>query len=150
MTDLKSTLKIINAVHGPEPSCHYARESTVAAAGAFGQDGYEPIPVMVSGTCKSETSEDFSSIVRLLIEQWKAHGPGPLWIVSTDGDATFRGAMFRVLMDSEFRKAELLYSLLSALEGLNLNCSMDEIVMCPDPKHILKRTEVLAIVLYKG
>ncbi|TFY81510.1 hypothetical protein EWM64_g2508 [Hericium alpestre] len=143
MTDLKSILKVVDAVHGAEPSCHYAREATVAAAGAFGQEGYEPVPIMVSGTCKSETSEDFANTVRLLIEQWKIHGPGPLWIVSTDGDATFRGAMFRVLMDSEFRMAEPLHSLLSTLEGLNLNCSADEIVMCPDPKHIFKRAATL-------
>ncbi|TFY65982.1 hypothetical protein EVG20_g5104, partial [Dentipellis fragilis] len=117
------------------------QEATVAAIGPFSSENYHPIPVMVSATCKSENSTEFAGLLRMLIAQWKLHGEaacGPLWVISTDGDATFRGASYEVLMDRSFNMRGAIYWQLCHLEGLNLQCGLDDIIMGPDPKHLLK------------
>ncbi|KAI0056200.1 hypothetical protein BV25DRAFT_1762086, partial [Artomyces pyxidatus] len=132
MADLPSVLKVVETVHGKNPTCHYGREATVAAVAPFGADNYHPTPILLSVTCKSETAPEFAVIVRLLIDGWATHGAhtlGELWFVSTDGDSTFRGALYSVLMDRELDNS--LYLALTQLEGLNLRCGPRNIVMAP-------------------
>ncbi|KAI0068929.1 hypothetical protein BV25DRAFT_1844785 [Artomyces pyxidatus] len=144
MTDFPSVLQVADSIHGDAPSCHYGREATVAAIAPFAIDHYHPIPILLSATCKSETAPEFAVILGLLIEGWSLHGAsvhGAMWFISTDGDATFRGALYAVLMDREFTGS--LYLALTQLEGLNLQCGRDDIVMGPDAKHLVKRSATL-------
>ncbi|KAJ6619382.1 hypothetical protein B0H10DRAFT_1636485, partial [Mycena sp. CBHHK59/15] len=92
--------------------------------------------------CKSEKGPGFARLVDMVIEQWKVHGEphhGPLWVLSTDGDSVFREGTFRVLMCEVVDASNPLYSRLSGLQGLNLQCGKGNVVTGPDPKHITKR-----------
>ncbi|KAI0681858.1 hypothetical protein C8T65DRAFT_597993 [Cerioporus squamosus] len=145
MHDIPSILKVADAVHGNEPTCHYGKEATVAVVGALRGDQYQPLPVMLSPTCKSENAEQFAVVVQLLIDQWKEHGAavhGPLWHISTDGDATFCGALHLVLMKQEVQPGAL-RDRLCQLEGLNLRTGDDDIVWNPDHRHLVKRVATL-------
>lgn len=142
MPDMESVEKIAEAVHGEDPTCHFAKEATVAVFGAFRGEHYHPFPAMVSGTCKAEKGDGFANILRLCLSEWEKNGEkwaGPLWCVSTDGDATFRMGSHQVLMTDELDNSDPLYDLLAGLEGLNLQVGLKGIIQGPDIKHLIKR-----------
>jgi hypothetical protein len=142
MNDMASVLKVVDAVHGESPTCHYGREATVLAMGAFRANNYHVVPIGQTQTCKSEKGPGFAALLKMAMEQWKIHGAphnGELWIVSTDGDSVFREGLFQVLMSRTVDESSPLYLKLSGCTGLNLQCGEDNIVKAPDPKHVVKR-----------
>ncbi|KAJ7824429.1 hypothetical protein B0H13DRAFT_1658509, partial [Mycena leptocephala] len=133
---------VVDAVHGESPTCHYGREATVLAMGAFRANNYHAVPIGQTQTCKSEKGPGFAALLKMAMEQWKIHGAphnGQLWIVSTDGDSVFREGLFQVLMSRTVDESSPLYLKLSGCTGLNLQCGEDNIVKAPDPKHVVKR-----------
>jgi hypothetical protein len=142
MNDMDSVLEVLEAVHGESPTCHYGREATVVAVGAFRSDNYHGLPIAQTQTCKSEKGKGFAALLESTLEQWKLHAEevhGPIWVVGMDGDSVFRDGAFKVLMCDEVEKSSELYEKLGGLEGLNLQCSKDEKVAAPDTKHVTKR-----------
>ncbi|KAJ7468107.1 hypothetical protein FB451DRAFT_1137242 [Mycena latifolia] len=142
MNDMDSVLEVLNAVHGESPTCHYGREATVAAVGAFRANNYHGLPILQAQTCKSEKGDGFAALLESILEEWKLHGEpqnGPIWVIGTDGDAVFRDGAFQVLMCNELAPSSDLYKKLAGLAGLNLRCSKDGKVMAPDTKHVTKR-----------
>ena len=145
MSDIPTILKLAEATLGENPTCHFGREATVAVVAALREDQYHPLPIMVSATCKSETADQFAVIVQMHIDQRKLYGAathGPLWHVSTDGDATFRGALHIVLMRYDLAPGPL-RAILGPLEGLNLRTGDDDIVINLDHRHLVKREQQL-------
>ncbi|KAJ7079589.1 hypothetical protein B0H15DRAFT_787927 [Mycena belliarum] len=142
MDSMNSVIEVLDAVHGDTPTCHYGREATVGAVGAFRAEHYHGLPILQAQTCKSEKGPGFAVLLESLLDQWKLHGEphsGPIWVVGTDGDAVFRDGAFKVLMCHKLEPSDPLYVKLASLDGLNLQCSKDKQVQAPDPKHVTKR-----------
>ncbi|KAK6971295.1 hypothetical protein R3P38DRAFT_2587415 [Favolaschia claudopus] len=142
MNNMDSVLKVVDAVHGEAPTCHYGREATVLAVGAFRNSNYHGVPIGQTQTCKSEKGPAFAALLRTAIEQWEVHGEphnGPLFLVSTDGDSVFREGLFHVLMSQTVDESSSLYLKLAGCKGLNLQCGKKNVVAGPDTKHVAKR-----------
>ncbi|KAJ7088238.1 hypothetical protein C8R43DRAFT_908771 [Mycena crocata] len=141
MTSMDSVLNVVNAVHGESPTCHYGREATVFAVGAFRADNYHGLPILQTQSCQKEKGPKFAVLLQSILEQWKVHAEpknGRLWVVGFDGASVFREGGFTVLMADELHDPSPLYKKLKGLRGLNLECSKDEVVVAPDPKHVVK------------
>jgi hypothetical protein len=142
MNNMESVLKIVDAVHGDSPTCHYGREATVLAIGPYRERNYHGVPIGQTQTCKSEKGPGFAVLLKMTLEEWKTHGEphsGPVFSVSFDGDSVFRDGAFKVLMIRTPEKSSSLYLKLSGCRGLNLECGEDDVVIGPDGKHIVKR-----------
>jgi hypothetical protein len=151
MKDMDSVLKVLETVHGSDPTVHYAREATVAAIGPFHAENYHALPILQSQTCKSERGPEFATLLDNILAQWKIHGEptnGPIFSVSYDGDSVFRQGGFKILMSDDLKDKGALYDKLKGLMGLNLRCSKDGIVSAPDPKHCTKREFLLSSYLF--
>ncbi|KAJ7758390.1 hypothetical protein B0H16DRAFT_1689376 [Mycena metata] len=141
MNSMESVLKIVEAVHGDSPTCHYGREATVLAIGPYRDHNYHGVPIGQTQTCKSEKGAGFAALLTMTLEQWKIHGEphsGPALTVSTDGDSVFRDGLFKVLMTRTPDKSGALFLKLSGCSGLNLECGDDDVVIGPDGKHVVK------------
>ncbi|KAJ7758774.1 hypothetical protein B0H14DRAFT_3166040 [Mycena olivaceomarginata] len=55
MNDMESVLKIVDAVHGDSPTCHYGREATVLAIGPYRERNYHGVCVPSAGPIASLT-----------------------------------------------------------------------------------------------
>ncbi|KAJ7736281.1 hypothetical protein B0H16DRAFT_1326584 [Mycena metata] len=146
MNTMDSVLTAVDAVHGESPTCHYGREATVVAVGAFRPENYHALPIMQAQTCKSEKGKGFGDILESVLEQWKIHGAphhGDVWVVSFDGDSVFREGGFKVLMCNEVDPESPLGKKLAGMPGLNKRCGKNNEVMGPDPKHFSKRGATL-------
>ncbi|KAJ7432297.1 hypothetical protein B0H11DRAFT_1760724 [Mycena galericulata] len=142
MNDMTSVLKVVDAVHGECPSCHYGREATVLAVAAFRDDNYHGVPIAQTQTCKSEKGAGFAVLLRTAMDQWDIHGApynGPLFTVGFDGDPVFRDGAHEVLMCRTVDKSSSLFLKLSGCNGLNLQCGKNDVVIGPDLKHVAKR-----------
>ncbi|KAJ6616228.1 hypothetical protein B0H10DRAFT_1799831 [Mycena sp. CBHHK59/15] len=142
MNDMTSVLEVVEAVHGENPTCHYGREATVFAIGAFRDDNYHAVPVAQTQTCEAEKGPAFAALLQTAIEQWDIHGAphnGPLFLASMDGDSVFREGTFQVLMCRTVNTSSPLYLKLSGCAGLNLQCGKNDVVAGPDPLHVTKR-----------
>ncbi|KAJ7849681.1 hypothetical protein B0H14DRAFT_3866837 [Mycena olivaceomarginata] len=141
MNDMESVLKIVDAVHGDSPTCHYGREATVLAIGPYHERNYHRVSIGQTQTCKSEKGPGFAVLLKMTLEEWKTHGEphsGPVFSASFDGDSVFRNGAFKVLMIRTPEKSSSLYLKLSGCRGLNLECGEDDVVIGPDGKHIVK------------
>ncbi|KAJ7140342.1 hypothetical protein C8R46DRAFT_1233789 [Mycena filopes] len=142
MNNMESVLKVVDAVHGDSPTCHYGREATVLAIGPYRDTNYHGVPIGQTQTCKSEKGPGFAALLKMTLEEWKTHGEphnGPVFTVSFDGDSVFRDGASKVLMVRTPDKSSALSLKLSGCRGLNLECGEDDVVMGPDGKHIVKR-----------
>ncbi|KZP08632.1 hypothetical protein FIBSPDRAFT_761107, partial [Athelia psychrophila] len=122
--------------------CHIGREATVMAIAAFSAEDYHAKPFILSPTCKTEKFPEQAQWLKMCLEQWKAlyaGSHGPIWSVATDGDATQRAALHRILMIKTLDLDGPLYEVLGKLPGLNLECGDDDETADSDPKHIFKR-----------
>ncbi|KAL0575072.1 hypothetical protein V5O48_006891 [Marasmius crinis-equi] len=141
---LDNILAAAEAVFGPDPVAHLAKEATVAAISSLSRDGYYAKPVLVSPTCKTVCTEDSVYIITQIIKAWKEspYGEamhGPLWFIASDGDSKRRAALYIICMTHELSKTDPLYKLLERLTGLNKFTSDGGITMDFDFKHLFKR-----------
>ncbi|KAJ7253987.1 hypothetical protein C8J57DRAFT_1076553 [Mycena rebaudengoi] len=144
MSNMPSVLHVLDKVHGDEPTCHYARESTVIAVGAFRNDHYHGLPIAQVQTCKSQKGPDIARLIQSVLDQWEIHGAphnGPLWVFGADGASEYREAAFIKFMSHELSSdpTSPLYVKLSGLRGLNLRCGKNGTVSAGDTKHMAKR-----------
>ncbi|GJE88457.1 hypothetical protein PsYK624_045400 [Phanerochaete sordida] len=151
MSCLENILSLARAVrrgdNGEDPLVHFGVEATVGAMGALRGIDYHAYPFSVSASCKAEKASEFKDYLELHLLAWKmvcAETYGDIWIVGCDGASVFRGACFQLLMASTF--SDDLRAMLSPLRGLNLQCGPDDVVHCPDPKHLIKREYALSLI----
>ena len=48
--------QLAETVHGSKPTVHYVKEATVIGIAPFRRDDYDVRPIVISGTCKTETA----------------------------------------------------------------------------------------------
>ncbi|TDL14205.1 hypothetical protein BD410DRAFT_734437, partial [Rickenella mellea] len=129
-------------------SCHFGKEATVAAIAALSADRYHTFPVLISPTCKTETSPDQAKFIQLIISRWKpaAHGEnntnpsGPSQSQVTDMLlVTSRASPFQCK-----RLFILLIFCMESFEGYrdltDRQTGKDEVTMDSDPKHLMNAT----------
>ncbi|KAH9928182.1 uncharacterized protein B0H18DRAFT_857228, partial [Fomitopsis serialis] len=134
-----------------------AKEATMMGLAAFGHDDYTVFPIMISGTNKTERDVKQAEWIKLAIDAWENGKPAPdskqtyeerygeLWCVGSDGDATRRRALHRVLMAERLSANTMsaLYRLLSPLHRMNLQCGSKGRTMTIDYKHKFKNFATL-------
>ncbi|KAG2008061.1 hypothetical protein CC2G_013532 [Coprinopsis cinerea AmutBmut pab1-1] len=124
---------------------HRSKDGIVfAVAPVTAEENYNPIPLLLVGSCKSETGESVKQLLNDFITVFNAHPSGRskwgnIFELSTDGEASFRGSRFGTCM-SEFVKASPEATvILEKLKGMNCFTGPDGRIGTCDPKHIFKR-----------
>jgi hypothetical protein len=84
MTDIPVLKSLADAMFGPSPTIHYAKEATVAGIAAFRSEHYDVMPVFAAGTCKKEKAPECSELIQALLDAWKESPDGeachgPIW-----------------------------------------------------------------------
>ncbi|KAH9910152.1 uncharacterized protein B0H18DRAFT_1130675 [Fomitopsis serialis] len=102
------TTVTLETLHGAadalnDGSLALAKEATFVGLAAYGRDDYTVLPVMISGTNKTERDHSQARWIQLAIDAWDAPIPdlnttyeeqyGELWALGSDGDATRRRAL---------------------------------------------------------
>lgn len=101
-------------------------------------------PILFSGTCKKETSEQHARVIKTLLEacnkQSKRNQVSYHTVcVASDGEAKRGDALVIQAMTSDLSPSSPIYALLRPLEFLNLLVGPDDITVDKDFKHIIKR-----------
>ncbi|KAL1697883.1 hypothetical protein EV121DRAFT_190144, partial [Schizophyllum commune] len=121
--NLPDAMAIAQAIR--EGKAHIGKEYTCAAISVLSEEGYSAKPIHLSATCKQGGVEHSARLILSCIEAWKRsewgeNHVGPLWAISSDGDATRRAAMYMICMEKELPKSGGLYERLRGCHGLNL------------------------------
>ncbi|KAJ8456665.1 hypothetical protein ONZ45_g18629 [Pleurotus djamor] len=127
-----------------EGTVHRAKEATVISVAPFSKTHYNPQPVIISGTCKTEKENAHAGLLRLAIRAFKTSPSGgvfgnKLFSIATDGDAVRRRSVHKICMDRTLDPSSPLYVHLSPLPLMNLQCGEDDLVADIDFKHLFKR-----------
>ncbi|KAL1660065.1 hypothetical protein GGF50DRAFT_63940 [Schizophyllum commune] len=110
--DLTSTTRAVQAVWAEK--VHIGKEFTVAAILPHSMTRYYARPILLSATCKHGTVTDSYKLLSACIRAWREsewgeQWSGPLWAISSDGDATRRAAMYALCMCHGLRENTSLY-----------------------------------------
>jgi hypothetical protein len=124
---------------------HLAMEVTVAAIGMLSSDPwkYATCPVMFSGTCKKETSEEHVQFIKTVLNTYNRQKyqnqarHHTIWITS-DSEAKHRDALAILMMTSKLSVESPIHVQLHALKFLNLLVGPNDITADKDLKHIIK------------
>jgi hypothetical protein len=105
---------------------------------------YAVRPILFSGTCKKETSEQHARVIKTVLEacnRQKRRGNATYRTVciASDGEAKRGDALVIQTMTSELSVDSPIYALLRPLDFLNLLVGPDDITADKDFKHIIKR-----------
>ncbi|KAJ8473666.1 hypothetical protein ONZ45_g16214 [Pleurotus djamor] len=127
-----------------EDSVHRAREATVMSVAPFAASHYNPQPVIISGTCKTEQEQEHVRMLMIAIEAFKQSPHGgkagnQLFSIATDGDSVRRRAVHILCMKHDLSPTSPLYPYIGVLPLMNLRCGDDDMVADIDYKHLLKR-----------
>ena len=121
-------------------------KATVAAIGMLSPNAreYAARPILFSGTCKRETSEEHARLIKILLQacnRQKERGNATYRTIciASDGEAKRGDSLVILTMTSELSVDSPIYALLRPLEFLNLLVGPDDITADKDPKHIIKR-----------
>ena len=144
MTNVPGLRNLADAIFGPAPTIHFAKEVTVAGIAAFRSDLYEVKPIFAAGTCKKEKAPDCADLIQTLLDAWKDSPDGekrhgPIWSVASDGDGVRRAAFHGLFMSETVKPGDPLYAILATLIGLNLQTGKYFTTAEFDPKHLCKR-----------
>jgi len=123
---------------------HRAKEATVVSLAPFSETHYNPTPIIISGTCKTERDVQQAKWINRSLEAWESnpHGQavrGLIWSIATDGDAVQRKAVHHVAMAYRLEPSSPIYPLLEPLALMNLQCGPNSITVDIDYKHLYKR-----------
>ena len=107
---------------------------------------YAVRPVMFSGTCKRETSEQHAQVVKMILEACnkqciRNNTFYRTVCIASDGEAKHGDALVIQTMVSELSPDSPIYMHLQPLEFLNLLVGPDDITADKDLKHIIKRQQ---------
>ena len=121
-------------------------KATVAAIGVLSPDSreYAARPIMFSGTCKKETSEEHAQLIKTLLtacnrQSTQGDTRYRTICIASDGEAKRGDSLVILTMTSELSIDSPIHALLQPLEFLNLLVGSDDITADKDPKHIIKR-----------
>ncbi|KAH9004151.1 hypothetical protein EDB86DRAFT_3208354 [Lactarius hatsudake] len=125
---------------------HLASEATVAAIGVLSSDPreYAVRPILFSGTCKKETSEQHARVIKTVLDacnrqKRRNNATYRTVCIASDGEAKRGDALVIQTMTSELSVNSPIYALLRPLDFLNLLVGPDDITADKDFKHIIKR-----------
>jgi hypothetical protein len=132
------------AIFGPTPTVHFAKEATVAGIAAFKDNSYQVMPILASGTCKTEQVGQCIQLIKTILDAWRLSPDsevrhGPIWSFASDGDGVQRAAFHNVFMMDTLGPHDSLYGLLGSLRGFNKQTGKHYITAEFDPKHLFKR-----------
>lgn len=154
------TLKTLEAAADSldDGSLTIAKEVTILAIAAHDWDHYHYVafPLLISGTNKSEDNIKQAMWMGTAMDVWDespycAALYGDLWSVRSDGNATRHCALHQLLMSRtlSMRMDGDLFTLLSLLHGLNLQCGARARTLTIDYKHKFKsKSSLKARVCY--
>ncbi|KAF8181257.1 hypothetical protein K438DRAFT_1602018 [Mycena galopus ATCC 62051] len=124
---------------------HLASEATVAALGSLGRKPqvYNPRPVCISGTCKTEKGPQHAAFLRKLLDatdNHKVHGNIVYRTISVASDGEAKRGLALALEFMKYRLAPTspIYPLLHPLEFMNFNVRPDDITPDKDYRHVIK------------
>jgi len=145
INDYEAMEQLAETVHGPKPTVHYAKEATVIGIAPFRQDDYDVRPIVISGTCKTETALGSANMHQMVLDAWRTNPNGearhgPIWSVASDGDGTRHRAFYLLFMKKPLDESDPLYDILSKLIGLNLAVGEFNVNGEFDIKHIIKHS----------
>ncbi|KAN0131279.1 hypothetical protein V8E53_010983 [Lactarius tabidus] len=118
---------------------HLATEDTVAAISVLSSEPqeYTVQPILFSGTCKKETSEQHACN-----KHNKRNQVSYCTVcIASDSDAKLGDALIIQTMTSELSPSSPIFALLRPLEFLNLLVGPDDITVDKDFKHLIKRQQ---------
>ncbi|KAN0138828.1 hypothetical protein V8E53_003216 [Lactarius tabidus] len=115
---------------------HLATEVTVAAIGILLSEPceYAVQPILFSGTCKKETSEQHAHIIKTVLEACNRQKNDATYY----GEAKCGDALIIQMMSLELLVDSLIYTLLCPLDFLNLLVGPDDITTDKDFKVLIK------------
>lgn len=145
---LEMVERAATALNGEHPTCHYAKEATVAAIAPHSMENYNAVPIAVSGSCKKEKGMECAVWIDAIVRAWEKHGEekhGGIWTIASDGESTFRVAKFILCMDRDLDQTSELGKALSPLAGLNTRTGRNNVTMSADWKYALKREVYLTV-----
>ncbi|KIY61420.1 hypothetical protein CYLTODRAFT_495267 [Cylindrobasidium torrendii FP15055 ss-10] len=133
-----------------EKVCVATSATVLAIAPLARQDHYAPIPIIVSCTDTTEKGDELARWLREVIDAWRENeygerSNGPIWVISSDGDYSFRNAKVILCMARPIDEDSPLGKVLCPLakHGFNIMTSDEGIVASSDPKHCDKRIATL-------
>ncbi|KAL1669560.1 hypothetical protein GGF50DRAFT_44200, partial [Schizophyllum commune] len=131
--DLRNSMAAAQAVKDGE--VHIAKEISCTAVFPHCRDGYGAKPIILSPTCKRGLVSDSIQLLMSGIRAWQLSPNGermwgPLWYLTSDGDATRRNAMYKICMRKQLDKDGELYKRLRGCIGLNLWTNPRHIGLC--------------------
>jgi hypothetical protein len=144
ITNVPGLRALSEALFGPTPTIHLAKEATVAGIAAFRGTNYEVMPIMVSGTCKKEGVNECVKLIETILDAWRLSPDGeakhgPIWSFASDGDGVRRAAFHIVFMKETLSPKDPLFAHLGSLIGFNKQTGKHYITAEFDPKHLCKR-----------
>ena len=144
------TMDDINRIHDrlfktPHNPCHHAKDGTVAAiAPVTGEKHYYPVPVLLSGSCKTENAAALQNWISQFLHAYR-HNPdgeaihGPIYTLPTDGESTFRKVRLGLCLSEDLDRNSEMGKIIYNLPGMNCRTGPGGIIGTSDPKHTMKR-----------
>ena len=122
---------------------HLAKECTAWGISLHDEKKYSFIPLLVLPSCKTETLESGTQLLRMLIYTTstfiKRHGRGELGAIATDGDPRRRKALLDILTSHKLLTDYGRFEEFEDMRLFDISVGKDNISMTFDPKHIFKR-----------
>ena len=144
------TMDDINRIHdhlfkNQSNPCHHAKDGTVAAiAPVTGETHYYPVPMLLSGSCKTENADALRDWIShfLLAYRDNPFGEalhGPIYTFATDGESTFRKVRLGLCLSEDLDQNSEMGKIAYSLPGMNCRTGHGGIIGTSDPKHTMKR-----------
>ncbi|KAI0314861.1 hypothetical protein OF83DRAFT_1063117, partial [Amylostereum chailletii] len=125
--------------------CHHGKDGTVVAVAPItDEENYTPISLILSPSCKKEKGDGLVQWLRTVITTWQTDPNGerihgPIHILASDGESSFRLARFILCMSERLSPDSEIGLILYRVPGLNLFTGPCLILATCDPRHIFKR-----------
>ena len=144
----RCAIYILHDLHQTNHDPLYSLKATVAAIGVLSSEPreYAVGPILFSGTCKKETSEQHARVIKTVLDACNKQKRRNKAIyrticIASDGEAKRGDALVIQAMTSKLLADSPIYALLQPLEFLNLLVGPDDITVDKDFKHIIKRQQ---------
>ncbi|KAF9020163.1 hypothetical protein BDZ89DRAFT_1204039 [Hymenopellis radicata] len=123
---------------------HYSSEATIGALGILIDNTriYGARPILVSGTCKCETSAEHARVLQTVLDAVDStKDETKLCVVSiaSDGETKRGGALIDMTFKDDLSPSSPIYPLLHPLEFMDFHVGDDDLTADKDYKHVFKR-----------
>ncbi|KAF9042843.1 hypothetical protein BDZ89DRAFT_1201584 [Hymenopellis radicata] len=129
---------------------HYASEATIGALGILTDNTriYGARPILVSGTCKRETSEEHVKVLQTVldaVDSKKEETKLRVVSIASDGETKRGGALIDMTFKYILSPSSPIYRLLHPLEFMDFHIGDDDLTPDKDYKHVFKRLRNLML-----